>query len=35
MYRIEEIARELEVTAAVVGWQAQNNKLRVVDSAYW
>jgi hypothetical protein len=35
MYRIEEIARELEVTPAVVGWQAQNNKLHVVDSARW
>jgi hypothetical protein len=35
MYRIEEIARELEVTPAVVKWQAQNNKLSVVGSAYW
>jgi hypothetical protein len=35
MYRVEDIARELDVTPAVVKWQAQNNKLHVVESAGW
>jgi hypothetical protein len=35
MFRIEEIARELDVTPAVVKWQAQNNKLHVVDFTSW
>ena len=35
MYRVEDIARELGVTPAVVKWQAQNNKLHVIDSASW
>lgn len=33
-YRVEEIARELDVTPAVVRWQAQNNRLSVVG-AFW
>jgi len=35
MFRLEEIARELDVTPAVVKWQAQNSKLNVVDFASW
>lgn len=35
MYRVEEIASELEVSPAVVKWQAQNNKLHVVDVGNW
>jgi hypothetical protein len=34
-FRLEEIARDLDVTPAVVKWQAQNNKLHVVDFASW
>jgi hypothetical protein len=35
MYRVEGIAKELDVTPAVVKLQAQNNKLHVVDSVSW
>jgi hypothetical protein len=35
MFRVEEIADELEVSPAVVKWQAQNNKLHVVDLGSW
>jgi hypothetical protein len=31
MFRVEEIAAELEVSPAVVKWQAHDNKLNVVD----
>jgi hypothetical protein len=34
-YRIEEIAEELEVSSAVVKWQAHDNHLKVVDGASW
>jgi hypothetical protein len=30
-YRVEEISSELEVSSAVVRWQAKDNKVRVVD----
>jgi hypothetical protein len=35
MYRVEEIATELEVSPAVVKWQAHNNNLHVVDMGTW
>jgi hypothetical protein len=35
MFRVEEIATELEASPAVVRWQAQNNNLEVVDTGTW
>jgi hypothetical protein len=35
MYRVEEIANELEVSPAVVKWQAHDNNLHVVDTGTW
>jgi hypothetical protein len=35
MFRVEEIADELEVSPAVVRWQAHDNNLHVVDTGAW